>query len=208
LEFRNRRKLEITDTDNLKRSDEDRRDIDCIQTTLEDDNNAFQDIVVRYTPLFYALSADILGFSDREQIEDIVQEIFIRIYHSLDRFNQQQRFFPWAYTIALNHLRGIRRKKKQKIEVSYRDELLQSQGHRSLDPSDIAISHEAESAVKNALASLKRVYREVFVLRIMQGVSVSETAEILHMPEGTVKTHLFRAKKQLRKKLELEQWKP
>ena len=75
-------------------------------------------------------------------------------------------------------------------------------------PEQHLIEAEGEILVEKALRQIKPMYREVFVLRVMQGVSLTDTAHILHIPEGTVKTYMFRAKKEIRRYLRSRKWEP
>jgi RNA polymerase sigma-70 factor (ECF subfamily) len=171
----------------------------AVQETLNGNSRAFYVIVERYTPLFYSLAFRMLG--RKEEAEEAVQEIFYKVLKSLKNFKLGKRFFPWIYTIALNHLRSRIKtlKRRSKTEVEYIEEESVRGLHNSgqNDPSRMIINKEALSLAKDALRMLKNKYREVFILREIEGLSVKEVSEILHKPEGTIKTNLYRAKKHL-----------
>jgi RNA polymerase sigma-70 factor (ECF subfamily) len=110
----------------------------------------------------------------------------------------------------MNYLRSQRRKvraNKMPIQVPYDDgiEVVQGSG-RFGSPEASIINQEAELMLSRALQDVKPRYREVFILRMMQGLSVAETARVLDVPEGTVKTLLHRSQKQLRSWLMNHQW--
>jgi RNA polymerase sigma-70 factor (ECF subfamily) len=189
------------------RERENERDVACVIRTRDEDINAFEDIVRRYTPIFYSLAQNLLGRRDSDDIERVVQEIFIRIFTNLKRFDTDKRFYPWAYTIAINYIKTERRKQRRKKELPFRDELLQPGGHEIADPSDAVIAKQARTDVHKALWAVKKKYRDTFVLRVIEGLSVAETAGALRISESAVKIHLFRAKKQLKELLLEKEWK-
>ena len=105
------------------------------------------------------------------------------------------------YTIALNTLRSIRRKigRKKKILRAEFDGLLAADAARyqNDNPVDRAIKREGERIARKALGTLRREYREVFILRHIEGIPEREVAEILGLPQGTVKTYGYRARREL-----------
>ena len=126
------------------------------------------------------------------------------------QYKSDRSFFSWAYTIAMNWIRSKRRKLyagRTSTTVSYDEDIKILQGKAySESPEDVAISVEAERLLLKALRELRPAYREVFVLRMMQHLSVQDTAHVLHIPEGTVKTHLHRARKALQDWFSEHRW--
>ena len=181
------------------RSRDDADDLLAVQETLRGRKRAFDSIVERYTPLLYSLAYRML--EEREEAEEAVQEILFKAYRSLQRFRLHRRFHPWIYTIALNHLRSCLRKRQRRSRlkiVPFKEE--SSQGMASAgahDPEELAEQAEGQLLVAKAISGLRPVYREVFLLRQVEGMSVRDVAEILDLPEGTVKTSLHRARKHL-----------
>jgi len=201
---------EETSPDISDRLLEDQRDIDIVNRTLSEDRNAFRELVEKYTPVFYALIIKITTDTNRERAEDALQEIFLKIYAALGTFDRKRRFFPWAYTIAINHLRSLGRRKDPslgKANIAYDEEwTVGEKVPHYQSPEQQVVEAEAEVLVGKALAQIKPIFREVFVLRLMQGLSVTDTAQILHLPEGTVKTYLFRAKRDIQEYLRSRKW--
>ncbi|MGM0432966.1 MAG: RNA polymerase sigma factor [Spirochaetota bacterium] len=182
-------------------------DAQAVYRTLFEDKNAFREIMERYTPLFYSLVRNMGGVTSREQTEEHLQTIFMKLYESLDRFDRDRRFFSWAYTIAINYIRNQIKKRPKQHDVEYMDELDKPEGSTSYpNPEQAAIRAEANVLVEQAVNQLKPSYREVFTLRMLQGVSVANTASILGIPEGSVKTILHRAKREIRRQLHKKQW--
>jgi RNA polymerase sigma-70 factor (ECF subfamily) len=174
------------------------RVLHAIHETLNGNKSAFSYIVDSYTPLVYSLAYSMLGKS--YEAEEAVQEIFLKLYTGLSRFDISRRFLPWLYTIALNHLRSHLRKIKQKkrIKLVSLDEMGYNKHiTNNADPLDHFANKEAEILARKALDTLRQEYKEVFVLRQIEGLSVNEVASIMDIPEGTVKTYLHRAKKKL-----------
>jgi RNA polymerase sigma-70 factor (ECF subfamily) len=173
--------------------------LSAIHETLNGNTNSFSVIVEQYTTLFYSLAYRMLGRED--EAEEAVQEIFYKVFKSIKKFSLEKRFFPWIYTIAVNHLRSIIKKTKyiKKVQAIYIEEESASQLHDSghNDPSQNLIKREAKTLAEKALLNLKPEYREVFILREIECLSVKEVSVILKKPEGTIKTNLHRAKKML-----------
>lgn len=180
-------------------SENTQNDEQDIALVLEGNTEAFQQIVARYTPLLYSLAYRMIG--DREEAEDAVQEIFIKAYRSLSSFDISRRFYSWIYTIAVNHLRSLNRKQSQmpSSNVSFDDTKDESvRQDKSADPPDMkAVRSEGEELAQKALNRLENKYREVFVLRVVEGMPGKEVAKVLDLPENTVKTYLRRARMKL-----------
>ena len=177
----------------------DAQDLLAVQATLNGNPSAFEAIVERYTPLLYSLAYRMLG--QGEEAEDAVQEILEKAFRSLPRFRISNRFFPWLYTIGLNHLRSAerRRKRRSRLKILNVDpqRVLESVASEQGNPVRQSELQEGEKLAQKALDGLRVEYREVFVLKAIQGFSVQEVAEMMRIPEGTVKTHLHRARKQM-----------
>jgi RNA polymerase sigma-70 factor (ECF subfamily) len=176
----------------------DAEDLWAVQATLNGNPQAFEAIIRRYTPLLYSLAYRLLDHG--EEAEDAVQEILERAFRNLPRFRINQRFFPWLYTIGLNHLRSMKRRRRRRSRLKTLAEtkrVLESVASEQANPVQRSELREGELLAQQALDSLRVAYREVFVLRQIQGLSVQEVAEILRIPEGTVKTYLHRARKEM-----------
>ncbi len=180
---------------------EEAGDLLAIQETLQGDRNAFAGIVERYTPLLYSLAFRTLGRG--EEAQEAVQEIFLRAFHALPRFRLDRRFHPWLYTIALNYLRSVARRQRRRrgLRLVRLGEELEAVADPGQHPG-LALEREAgERLAQEALAGLPLLYREVFLLREVEGLSVHDAAETLGVPEGTVKVRLHRARQELARRL-------
>jgi RNA polymerase sigma-70 factor (ECF subfamily) len=132
----------------------------------------------------------------REDAEDATQDIFLNVYKSLKSFNIEARFYSWLYTIAVNRLKSLLRKRRRQV-VSIEAEQIPEPVDQRVDLQHFVISANEEERAKSLLADLKPAYRIAFVLRFIEGFSLMEISNMLKIPVGTVKTHLHRARKQL-----------
>ena len=183
------------------RTFEEASDLLAVQETLRGNHNAFTAIVERYTPLLYSLAFRMLGRG--EDAEEAVQEIFLRVFRALPRFRLDRRFHPWLYTIALNYLRtGVRRQRRRRgLRLVRLGEELDAVADRGEHPAAALEREDGERLAQEALAGLPPLYREVFLLREVEGLSVRDAADALGVPEGTVKVRLHRARQELARRL-------
>lgn len=145
-----------------------------------------------------------LGVSRSEDVEDVLQDVFLKAYRNLNDFDQELRFSSWIYRIAHNTAMSFFRAKRVRPEgmlVDDGEELL------SQVKSDLNIETEAERAfdaelLRAALDTLDAKYRDVLVLRYFEQREYAEISDILRIPEGTVATLIHRAKKKLASALE------
>jgi RNA polymerase sigma-70 factor (ECF subfamily) len=162
-------------------------------------DEAFAALVRSYTGPIYTLAIRVLG--SRDDAEDAVQEIFLKAYRGLDRFDCNFRFFSWLYTIARNHLSSVGRRRMRKLEpeLQISEELVAAPGRD--EPAAQVEAAETRTLVYRAIDHLSPVQQRVFSLRQLQGISTAETAEILGLPENTVKTHLRRARARIAREI-------
>ncbi len=179
-----------------------------IQLVQQGQTEAFDRIVRRYTPILYSLCYRMLG--EHETVEDAVQEVFLKAYRSLSAFDPSRRFYSWIYTIAVNHLRTLNRKssRRPQPDLAYEDDPRESvrMDGKYEEPDTTAVQREGERLAQEALNRIDRKYREVFVLRTVEGLSGKETAEVLDIPENTVKTYLRRAREKMIKEMKKMGW--
>ena len=180
--------------------EQDIRDIRAVHAVLQGRHERFREIVNRYTGQLYSLSFRMTG--SQEDAEDAVQEIFSRAFRQLSSFDTDRRFFPWLYTVALNYLRSrdrsaARRHGRQVLSLDDTLEHLVSSPDGN-QPEQKMLQREAGRALADALKNLRPEHREVFVLRHMEGHSGRDVAEMLSIPENTVKTYARRARTKLR----------
>jgi RNA polymerase sigma-70 factor, ECF subfamily len=177
---------------------DDAKDLLAVHKTLQGDTNAFSEIVDRYTPVLYSLAFRLLG--NDEEAEDAVQEILLNTFRSLKNFKIEARFYSWLYTIAVNWIRSRLRKRSRsgsarQISLDDNNPLQVPDDREQVEMH--AITQCEENRAEDALNILKPTYKIVFVLRFIEEMSLKEIAGVLHMPIGTVKARIHRARKQL-----------
>jgi RNA polymerase sigma-70 factor (ECF subfamily) len=149
-----------------------------------------------------------------EEARDLTQERFLRAFQSIAHFRGESDLRTWIYRIAINQARNRWRwwrRRRREATVSL-DAPEIGGGHLGLvatlkattvrDPEQVALLSERERALKKALSSLKRVYREAVILRDIEGFAYEEIAATLDISVGTVKSRLARGRQELRRKLE------
>ena len=184
---------------------EDLTDEDLVLLTL-DNANTFSYIVERYQKKLLYYIRRISGVS-HEEAEDMLQEIFVKMYANLNSFDISLKFSSWAYRIAHNHVISSHRKKKARPDgVSFdADESLVTKLASSLDLElelDQQFLHEH---IESLFDKLDVKYREVMVLKYFEEKSYDEISDILKKPVGTIGTLLNRAKKQFKELYMAEQ---
>jgi RNA polymerase sigma-70 factor (ECF subfamily) len=162
-----------------------------IDAFRDGDMNAFRKIVDKYQFMVGKVANGMLNNS--MDAEDVGQETFIRFYRSIDQFKGDSSLGTYLTRITINlSLNEIKKRKRQQW-LSYEDKLITSQASV-----DVASRSEARELVNKALIQLDPDFRSVVVLRMMQGFTTKETAEILQLPVGTVLSRLSRAQLKLR----------
>lgn len=148
-----------------------------------------------------------------EEARDLTQETFLRAFQSIGHFRGESDLRTWIYRIAINQARNRWRWwRRRRRDVTVSIDAPQPNGTASLvatlksengrNPETEALAHERERALKKALSSLKRVYREAVILRDIEGFAYDEIAVALDISVGTVKSRLARGRQELRRKLE------
>lgn len=167
-----------------------------VAAAQDGDRPAFEALVARYGGRIYSLVLRMLR-GNREEAEDVTQEVFLRAFEAMPRFRGDSGFYTWLYRIAVN--RTLHRLEKKKVPTRSLDDpdggivLPDVSG----DPSQAAVSGELSAALKAALDRLPDASRTVFLLRESQGLSHDEIGEILGLAAGAVRVRLHRAKKEL-----------
>jgi len=174
-----------------------------IEKAKKGDNSAFEELVKRYEKKIYNLAFRLTGKS--EDASDILQETFLKAYHSLNDFRGEANFSTWLYRIAMNIALMRKRKEKGKIFEPMERPLFTPERELYTEIPDWSTNPEAEvhnkeirNVLSKALSSLPDDYRAVLVLRDIQGLSNEEVSEILKLSVPAVKSRLHRARLFLR----------
>jgi RNA polymerase sigma-70 factor, ECF subfamily len=169
-----------------------------IARAREGDQAAFGELVERYQGAVYNLAYRMLG--DSGEAEDAAQEIFVRIYRQLARYDDARRFSTWVLAIATNYcIDQLRRRRLQLVPL---EEIVPWARSREAGPEREALDREARDEIQGLLGRLPEKYRAVLILRYWQDLSCAEIGEVLRVPEGTVKTQLHRARQALLRLME------
>lgn len=161
---------------------------------------AFGLLVTRYRRRVVALARRMLTAVGTEEAEDVAQEAFVAAYDKRASFQRGQPFRPWLYRIAVNRcLDRLRAQARRPGMVEYGT--VPEPALAGADPIDALLTEESEARLQDAVAALPPKLRAVFLLRHLDDLSYEEIAAALGLPIGTVKTHLFRARAQLRQAL-------
>lgn len=167
-----------------------------IAAALAGHGEAFGELVTRYQRAVYNLAVRTLH--DRTEAEDATQEAFMRAYRALGSFRPGAKFSTWIFTICYRACcdRLAKRKRMSGDEPS-------DWADPAAGPAALAERDDEARRLRAAIDALPEKYRTVVTLYHLQGKQYEEIATVLNLPLGTVKTHLFRAKEQLRKALTL-----
>ncbi|MCB9742501.1 MAG: sigma-70 family RNA polymerase sigma factor [Alphaproteobacteria bacterium] len=182
-------------------------DREIVDAVLAGDPTAYRVLVERYQGRIYTMICGMVR--DREEARDLTQEAFIKAFHNLSRFRRDARFYTWLYRIAMNvsidHIR--KHKKRQTSEFDEQIATRDADGgideaHRSMgDPGKELARKRLNQRIMDALDTLSPDHKQIILLREIEGFSYKEISDALEVPEGTVMSRLFYARKQLRKLL-------
>jgi RNA polymerase sigma-70 factor (ECF subfamily) len=175
-------------------------DAELVTAFLHGEERAFQELVERYQTRLLNFIYRTIG--DRERGEDLVQEVFIRVYRHLHRFDRSKKFSTWIYTIASNLAKNELRNRSrnplvffQTIKKNWQDDDRPLQFEDSSSrPDDMYRKRHLRELVEASVSQLPEHHRQVFVLRELEGKSYEEIAEITGCNLGTVKSRLNRAR--------------
>jgi len=185
---------------------ESRDEAQMIASILGGDTRVFHDLIRPYERSVYVMALSLL--QNEADAEDAAQEAFLKAFRNLASFRGEAKFGTWLVSIALNEARSrIRSRKAAKLESL--DEAPDGQGHVSPAllrdwreiPSQALERQEVRLILQEAIADLPIIYREVFLLRDVEELSVNESAETLGITVASVKVRLHRARIMLQKKL-------
>jgi RNA polymerase sigma-70 factor, ECF subfamily len=177
-------------------------DSDLVKLTLEDQNN-FSYLIERYEGKLRRYIYRLTNISD-EEAEDILQNIFIKVYLNINSFDGKLKFSSWIYRIAHNEIiDNFRRLKSrpQLIAVDISDSKLIGLANEIDLFEEVATTLKVEK-IKKAISGLNLKYREILILRFLEEKDYQEIADIIKKPLGTVASRVNKAKKELQKSLQ------
>jgi RNA polymerase sigma-70 factor (ECF subfamily) len=164
-------------------------DAELVAAAREGDIDAFEGLVRRHSGAVYAHATRFFG--DASAADDVAQEVFIKVYRSLDTFGERSRFSTWLYRITRNTcLDQVRGGKRRPIPVDPLDVSASA-------PGDLSDQVALAASVEAAMRSLAPEDRDALSAVSVFGLSYAEAADALGVPEGTVKSRVFRARRSL-----------
>ena len=177
-------------------------DDQLIDAALAGNAAAFGDLVVRYQDRLYNALVYVAGCT--EDARDAAQDAFVQAFVKLESFQRQSAFYTWLYRIAINIFLTKRRRRRPSHSV---DEIRLTTGEEPPaagdSPHDRIEQQETVDQVQFALSQLDDDYRQILILREMDGCDYETIANMLELPIGTVRSRLHRARLELREQLKL-----
>ncbi len=192
----------------MNRHQHDPTDEALVKRAQRGDMTAFGDLVRRHQNAVFALTSRMCR--DRAVAEELAQEAFLKALEKLHQFRRASRFYTWLFRIATNlvlsHRRRVGTVRFHAFSDGADDDAAVSRGgqfaqSREAGPHEQAVAGERQQALLAALDEVDPTFRIVLVLRDMQDLDYGEIADILAVPVGTVKSRLFRARRDLRSRL-------
>jgi RNA polymerase sigma-70 factor (ECF subfamily) len=182
-------------------------DVELVRHAMAGSQAAYRALVARYASAAVNMATRMVR--DRAVAEELAQDAFVRAFARLSTYDPERKFSAWFFrvlhNVVIDHLR------RRWVDTVSLDALAAEgfQGPQAdASPENDLDRQRLAAAIEEALGRLRTEYREVVVLRYQQGLRIDEVAEVLALPEGTVKTFLFRARKELAGLLTAAGWKP
>ncbi len=177
-------------------------DLDLVRAFRKGDEKAFEELVRRYQRQVANVIYLILG--SRNDVDDLTQEVFLRVYRSLSRVEVTTSLFSWIYRIAVNMaIDELRRRKiRRTLSLDFFSEAVLEREKKTDDtsgPSAQVLSDEQKEKVLDAIRKLTPAHRAALVLREYEGLSYREIAETLNITEQAVKSRIFRSREELKR---------
>ena len=173
---------------------------EVVTKILNGDMGAFESLVLQYERLVYVVVNRLVP--EQEDVEDICQEVFIKVHKSLFRFRFQSKLSTWiariAYFTSINYLK----KHKKELQIDYPEDL--ENYHFTNDTPELLLAQkDVARYIEQLVLQLPAKYRTVITLYHLHSFSYEEIGEVTGMPLGTIKNYLFRARKLLKEKIEI-----
>jgi RNA polymerase sigma-70 factor (ECF subfamily) len=181
-------------------------DTELVRRTLARDATAFRTIMERYNRRLSRIARGILR--NDSEAEDVVQESYVSAFAHLDSFRGESSLATWLSRITINEALGRLRRERAAVDLAVVEtqrpeaQIIQFPQSGSVDPERTMAQREILQLVERATDSLPEMFRIVFVTRVIEGMSVEETADLLGLRPETVKTRLHRARRLVREQLD------
>jgi RNA polymerase sigma-70 factor (ECF subfamily) len=183
------------------------KDDELVARTKDGDASAFDDLVRRYSPRVYGLVYNMT--SNHEETNDLLQDIFLKAFRSIKGFRGDSSFYTWIHTIAANMTINFLKKRNRRrgfslddIDARIENDPDYIEATATTDPRREANLSELQKKLNEAMQKLSHDHRAVVTMFDIQGMPHAEIAKILGISEGTVRSRLFYAHRQLQNYLE------
>lgn len=177
----------------------DKKERSIIQKCQQGDRKAYKHIFLEYKDTVYNVALGML--SNKEDAQDMTQEVFIRVFEKINQFNFKSSFSTWLYRVTVNMCKNeLRRRKKQKQDAEELKDYYEQIQPSMESPEEELMREERKVKLRQALTEIKEDYRTILVLREMEGMSYKELSEVLKCSVGRVKSRLNEARMELRNK--------
>lgn len=184
-------------------------DEDLVRRAKSGEHDAFGLLMKKYERRVFRLVSRLV--SNPSEAEDVVQETFIKVFHSLEGFRGDALFFTWLYRVAVNAAKNELRESKKRASLHGPMDILQSETDDGLlsaadpnTPESLLAAKQAAQLVEKALDRVPWVCKTALVLREVDGLSYEEIAIIMACPVGTVRSRIFRARELVAHRLAAE----
>ncbi|MER8458241.1 RNA polymerase sigma factor [Mesorhizobium sp. M1300] len=177
-------------------------DMQLVGRALARDGDAFRTIIKTHNQRLYRIARGVVR--NDSEAEDIVQEAYVRAFAHLEAFRGDASLATWLSRIVINEALGRLRKRRRMVAIpeNPQAEIIRFPLNPSDDPERTMAQRQILELVERATDSLPDVYRLVFVARVIEGLSIDETGELLGVRPETIKTRLHRARALVRKALD------
>jgi RNA polymerase sigma-70 factor (ECF subfamily) len=191
------------DPGNQGRSEEDAEDVQLMRLVARGDTSAFEQVIERHQALVAGTAARMLG--SNSDVEDIAQQVFIRVWKSARRYVPRAKFTTWLLKITrnlvFNELRRAKRRAQVPLQPDPGAEEIPLKDETNPAPDASLLEDELQRAIEEAIMQLPESQRMALVLRRYEQLSYEEIAEVLDLSVPAVKSVLFRARTELRSRL-------
>jgi RNA polymerase sigma-70 factor (ECF subfamily) len=163
------------------------------------DQSAFTELVRRHRNRVFRLACSILGRGFEGDAEEITQEVFLRIHHGIAMFREEAEFSSWVYRITFNQ--AVNLKGRVRYRAPHLGEEALKDVYSGANPHDALAEARRKQAIEECIAELPEVYQSCLHLYYWMNTPVVEIADLIGIPENTVKSYLHRARRLLREML-------
>jgi RNA polymerase sigma-70 factor, ECF subfamily len=193
----------MADPEAPARSEDDAEDVRLMQLVAGGDTTAFEQLIERHQTLVAGTVARMLG--SNSDVEDIAQQVFIRVWKSAGRYVARAKFTTWLLKITrnlvFNEMRRAKRHPHLPVQVEPEADEIPLKDEATATPDATLLQAELEQAIEKAIALLPETQRMALILRRYEELSYEEIADVLDLSVPAVKSLLFRARTELRERL-------